>query len=434
MNPVVETTCGAVEGLDCGTHYEFRGIPFARPPVGDLRWKAPRPCEPWEGCFKANHFAPKAMQDEAEDMGIYTKEFYSDPSYDRDISEDCLYLNIWCPKEMEGRKYPVAVWIHGGAFMHGYSSEMEFDGEAFCERGVILVSIAYRMGLFGFLSIPELTKEEGHSGNYGLMDQIEALRWVQNNIASFSGDPSNVTLFGQSAGCVSVQDLCCSPLTEGLFAKAILQSGAGYHPPLSLLVSQEELNNVFQELLHVLQVSSFAEMRNYPAKMLNDSFMKTPMVQKGWIPGPCIDGYVLEKTPDEIIEEGKMRDIPYIIGSTKDDLLTEGAGPDHPSGELWEGELRLIDKLKTAGKKVPYLYYFVHDLPGNQDGAFHSAELWYVFGTWKRCWRPMGEEDARLSRDMTDDWCRFMKTGQPGHEGEKEAWLPCTKGEYRLYR
>ncbi|MBO5998733.1 MAG: carboxylesterase family protein, partial [Lachnospiraceae bacterium] len=234
MAEQIKTAYGLVEGVDCGNYTVFRGIPYAKPPVGERRWKAPERPDPWDGVLKADTFSAKVLQSEVTPQNPYHKEFYEDPEYLRPSDEDSLYLNIWTPKGAAAdAKLPVAFWIHGGGFGGGYSSEIEFDGEAFAAQGVILVTINYRCGVCGFLAHPWLDaeNEKGVSGNYGILDQIAALTWVYENIDAFGGDPANITVFGQSAGCMSTQVLVSSELTEGMIAKAILQSGCACEVP-----------------------------------------------------------------------------------------------------------------------------------------------------------------------------------------------------------
>ena len=211
-----KTKYGQVHGVQKDGYTVFRGVPYAKPPVGEKRFCPPEEPACWEGVYKADHFGCVCPQTEHEPDSFYGKEFYLDPEFGMKQSEDCLYLNIWTPANTVDEKLPVAFWIHGGAFMHGFSHESEFDGAAYCERGVILVAINYRLGAFGFLAHPWLSEESGagRSGNYAILDQIAALKWVKENIAAFGGDPENITVFGQSAGCMSVQTLVSSPLTE----------------------------------------------------------------------------------------------------------------------------------------------------------------------------------------------------------------------------
>lgn len=435
----VMTKKGILEGVDCGTYLVFKGVPYAKPPVGELRFKAPREMEPWEGVRKADRFGAIAVQDLPEKenpfTGRYAKEFYSDPEFIPEMSEDCLYLNIWIPKQnlSNGFGHPVAFWIHGGGFSGGYSSEMEFDGAAYCEKGVILVMVEYRVNAFGFLAHPWLTEEnEDHvSGNYGILDQIAALGWVYENIAAFGGDPNNITVFGQSAGSMSTQVLVSSAETEGLIAKAIMQSGMSCKEEIlatPTLAEEEEYGKLFVELtgaksLEELRSLSVEEMqearRKFDAKMWETG--------AGLVMVPNVDGKLLKKSVKEIWDCGKLRKIPYMLGVVTDDL---GAVPEEvakkETGILMEECKRWAYTCEKEVETPAYLYHFAHELPGDDWGAFHSAELWYMFGTYGRCWRPMEEEDRKLSERMVTYWTNFMKTGNPGC-ADGEIWEAYTK-------
>ena len=237
MSRMVEIRQGKLRGVE-GTYADiYRGIPYAKPPVGELRFHAPEPPEPWEGIYAADTFSCICPQLGQEPGSFYEKEFYSDPAFMPPQNEDCLYLNIWTPKSEEPRREedlcPVAVWFHGGGFINGFGSEIEFDGEAYAKRGIVLVTVNYRLGLLGYFAHPDLTARDGHSGNYGLLDQIAAIDWVRENIAAFGGNPDQITIFGQSAGGMSVRALISSPLMKGKVRGAILQSCGGYHSPLT---------------------------------------------------------------------------------------------------------------------------------------------------------------------------------------------------------
>ncbi len=431
---MVETTLGKIEGADMGSYVEYRSVPYAKPPVGELRWKAPQKLEPWDGVYEAKEFGCRCMQVD-HDSSLYTKEFYSQEAFLRESSEDCLYLQIWAPKENKGQKLPVAFWIHGGAFLGGYRNEQEFDGKAYCDRGVILVSVEYRCNIFGFLAHPWLTAEsESHcSGNYGILDQIAALGWVYENIGAFGGDKDNITVFGQSAGAMSVQTLVSTKLTGNMIAKAILQSGGSYGRGLHrdiTLSEQEKAGEVFSE---ILGAGSLEEMRAKPAEeimaAMNPFMEKMMPVMKDIFLTPTIDGKVLEGTYYGLMDAGKIKDIPYMVGSTKDDILSEpGMAERGEMPPLYHGSIAFSHKLEELGRNPAYVYYFTRDLPGSNDGAFHSSELWYMFGTLGRCWRPMEKQDYALSERMLGYWVNFMKTGNPNGDGLEE-WKPCTKAD-----
>ncbi|MDO5426054.1 MAG: carboxylesterase family protein [Eubacteriales bacterium] len=436
MEPIL-TNYGKIIGIDQGAYLEYRGVPYAEPPIGELRWKAPRPPKSWEGILHADTYANCCMQ-KPETHPLYRKEFYGNSAFRRTPSEDCLYLNIWTPKEKEERPFPVAFWIHGGGFLSGYATELEFDGAEYAKRGVILVSVEYRCNLFGFLAHPWLSaeNERGISGNYGILDQIAALDWVAENIASFGGDPGNITVFGQSAGAMSTQTLLTSKLSKGKIAKGILQSGGGYRGGLVQdmpLHMQEEYGKCFAELAGV---SSLQELRELPAErildLLEPLFEKIFPPSKGLFLLPVQDGYVLDSGYDEAIEQGKIPDIPLILGTTKDDLLvTEEMKEQGISGILHKGCVEWAKERKRQGHGDTWVYYFTRELPGDEAGAIHSAELWYMFGTLKRCWRPMEERDWKLSAEMLDYWINFMKNGNPNGNGT-EMWIPCGEDGFEV--
>lgn len=415
MQTVVQTKQGAVEGLPSqdGKTVIFRGVPYAQPPVGDLRFRRPQAHEPWQGVRQCKDFACRCPQAELSSMDLYGKEFYD--SMVVPCSEDCLYLNIWLPESATpDSKLPVLFWIHGGAFLNGFGSEKEFDGEGFARRDVVLVTINYRLNAFGFFAHPDLEQEnpEGVSGNYGILDQIFALGWVRDNIAGFGGDPERITIFGQSAGCMSVQSIISSPLARGMVHGAILQSGGGIQA-LHETPSKEKAWEQGKKLMAYLGVSSIEELRRIPAEDLKNAAYATLGQELPWT--PHVDGWLLPATTDQQALSGEIHDIPYMIGSLGDDI----AGKDllQQAGERWcQNQLAL-------GRTPAYLYFFDRKLPGDNAGAFHSAELWYVFETQDRCWRPWEPEDRELSRQMAEYWANFAKAGNPNGPG-LPRWEP----------
>ncbi len=433
---MVQTKYGPVEGVRMDGYTVYKGIPYAKPPVGELRFRAPQEPECFEGVFRADTFgniAPQSLPEEGHPiMGRFRKEFYSDPAFLPPMSEDCLYLNIWAPEGAE-EKLPVAFWIHGGGFGGGYGSEMEFDGESYCKKGVILVSINYRVGILGFLAHPWLDgeNERGISGNYGILDQIAALNWVYENIAAFGGDPENITVFGQSAGSMSTQVLVSSPLTKGKIAKAILQSGLNcelgfaYTPTLA---EEEKIGQMFAESVGATSVK---ELRSLTVEQIMEGKAKldakTWEMGKGIVVVPNVDGYVLTDTVDDVYRKGTMHKIPYMAGCVTDDLGTkpEELAAGDPGDLLKECRSWCI-RQEAVENPPAYAYHFSRRLPGDQWGAFHSAELWYTFGTLGRSWRPMEQRDYELSEQMVCRWTNFMKTGSPDGAG-LEGWKPCTK-------
>lgn len=423
-----KTENGWVVGIPAGNQMFtiFRGVPFAAPPVGELRWQDPQPVKPWKGEKKCWYFGPRAMQEAvpSEGGGLAAQEFYVG---DYENSEDCLYLNIWTPARRADEKLPVAVYIHGGGHQTGYSYLNCYDGEGFCKRGVIMVSIAYRLNAFGYLAHPELTKEQGGtSGNYGVKDQVAALLWIRHNIAAFGGDPECVTLFGQSGGGSSVANLCALPQTEGLFRRAIMQSGGGirkvYSYWASSLSHQEEAGISF---LKELGVNSIKEAREKPAeevlaavsrfKTKKISEHDTPSLMGGYMRfSPTDDGVFFPDPVTSRYKQGNYPELDYMLGST--------------GGELEEttvNNLTFAEVNAGLGRKPCFLYYFTYVPPG-AERAHHSVEHHYVFQTLKRSFRPYGGFDWELSNELADYWANFMKTGNPNNPGENrwEAYRP----------
>lgn len=425
---LVITKNGTIQGIEKEGYGLFLGIPYARPPVGDLRWRAPQAAEPWQGVYHATAFPNRSMQEIHEDP-LYDREFYDEPRYLTPASEDSLYLNVWTPARSPEERLPVAFWIHGGAFMGGFGHEKEFDGREYCRRGVILVTINYRLGPIGFLAHPWLSAENRRaglppvSGNYGILDQIAALKWVRENIGAFGGDAENITVFGQSAGCMSVQTLVSSELTRGIISKAILQSGVGLSYDHALAAAEEE----GREFASNAGVRSLEEMRALPFEKVMEA--AGPVIARGFPTmelaySPVIDGVVLEDGYDSIAEQGGIHRIPYLIGSTRNDIATSPEELEKGRrGKVYDGCDRWCQELLKNGRAPAYRYYFTRRLPGDDAGAFHSSELWYTFGTLDRSWRPMTEADHRLSDTMLDYWTNFMKTGDPNGAG-LPLWKP----------
>ncbi len=431
---MVRTKNGMIEGIDRGDYVEYRGIPYAKPPVGDLRWKEPAAMENWDGVLKAVDFRNRCMQKDLQ-MEPFTGDFYSDPEFIPPMNEDCLYMNISVPKKKEEGRLPVAFWIHGGAFARGYNCEMEFDGKEYCRRGVIYISVEYRCNAFGFLAHPWLTEESNRhvSGNYALLDQIAALQWVSDNIEAFGGDPRNITVFGQSAGAISTQALVSSELTGTMIAKAIMQSGGYYRQgladdvPVMTLGQQEEIGKEFAD---ILGADSLDEMRKIPAEKIlqavDELTKQRAKTSRGLFFVPIQDGYVLKGDYASLMDRAEIRKIPYMIGTTKNDItVTKDNLENHTFSPLYNGSVLFSRKMEEIGSSPAYVYYFTHDLPGDEFGAWHSCELWYMFGTLDRCWRPWKKEDYDLSRRMLDYWTNFMKTGDPNSRG-LERWEPCS--------
>ena len=412
-NPVLTVSGGSIQGVltDSSAVMVYKGIPYAAPPVGELRWKAPQPVVPWDGVRTCDTFGAIEPQ-----PGNLPGTFYGDEFYWAgvpDSSEDCLYLNVWAPARTVGKpgaKLPVAMWIHGGAYLNGYGYEVTMDGDAWARRGVILVTINYRLGTFGFLSHPELTAEQGQSGNYGTMDQIAALQWVHDNIAAFGGNPGQVTIFGQSAGAMSVKTLMSAPAARKLIAGAIIQSGGGLDTRgLSPVndVPQAFYDAQGQEVMDKAGLETLTDLRSATPESL--------LQAGGWF-SPHLDGKVLTDTFEDAVMHGPAGEIPVLIGYNKDDMgMLGGASVD-----------RFCEVRDLLGHPV-YEYEFLRELPTDEAhpasaaGAFHSAELWYMFGTLDRSWRPFTEADHALSERMLDAWTSFCRTGNPGWPAYKKT-------------
>lgn len=417
-----KTNAGAFSGVEIPGKgiTVFRGVPFAAPPVGELRWKAPQPVEPWDGVRKADTFNAPPMQGVHRKGSFYDREWQNEPFTP---SEDCLYLNVWTPANSPDEKLPVAVWVFGGGFTSGFAHEREFDGEAFASKGVVYVSINYRLSVFGYLAHEDLDDEHGTSGNFGLLDQIAAMKWVHDNIAAFGGDPDNVMAFGQSAGAGSVIALVCSPLMKGLINKAVIHSGLGGFHDRDLAYS------VGKQFVEHCGCSSPLEMKSLTAEQLMD-LQKTFRPDLGNIRlplafGPFIDGYALTETYDEYVDRNEYNDVQFMMGSTRDDMAGGFPMPWMPPS-LNSGMRELLTKHEANGRKPGYLYFFSRALPGDDSGSWHSSDLWYIQGTLDRCWRPFTEYDYKLSDTMVTYWTNFCKNGDPNGDG-LPVWEPFTK-------
>lgn len=423
-SPAAMTAQGPVKGVEENNISVFKGIPYAQPPVGELRWRLPQEPKQHADTLDCTRFGAASLQADRTPGSFYWKEFYQEGDPVR--SEDCLYLNIWTPAADNGKR-PVILWIHGGAYTGGYGHETEFDGRAFAGQGVILVTINYRLGMLGFLSHPILSADDpdGTSGNYGLYDQLAAVRWVKDNIASFGGDPDNITIMGQSAGAGSVQALVSSPLAEGLVSKAIIMSGGGLGGIIAPRTQADALK-AGEAMWASAGIRSAEDMRAYPVEKFNELTANYMMSNPGvGLPfSPCVDGRLLTGTFDDVARAGNQLDIPYMIGYTSEDLapqVMEKAAADWSL--LLEGQ----------GLRPAFVYRFCHDLPGEDlpaeqggmKGAFHSSELWYVFDTLGRCWRPMTAADTRLSDQMVRYWTNFARTGNP-NGAALAPWMPYT--------
>ena len=458
--PVVDAPAGSVEGKSVGKVRVFKGIPFAQPPVGPLRWKPPVALPAWAGVRKAQSFRAACIQPRPSAIGIYTNP----PAK---MSEDCLSLNIWAP---EGAKdAPVIVWIHGGALTNGYSHEGMYDGARLAARGAVIVSINYRLGALGYLAHPELSKEspDGVSGNYGLLDQIAALEWVKANIGAFGGDTGNVTIAGESAGALSVMYLMTAPKARGLFHKAIAQSAYMISTPSLREARHGEISaeTMGTKVAAALGAADLAALRAMDANALNDGALKA-----GYFPWGTIDGKVLPRQLVDSFDAGEQAPVPMIAGFNIGEIRSlrmlappapanaaayEGAIRErygdladrwlklYPAKDLneaviattrdalygWTSE-RLAIKQSALGQNA-YLYLFDHGYPATSEAGlhgFHAAEIPFVFGTatdtppyWPKI--PDTVAEKRFAAAMGDYWVSFAKTGKPEAVGQA-VWKP----------
>ncbi len=456
--PVVRIEQGLVRGVANPEARAFLGLPYAAPPVGLRRWKEPAAPASWQGIRDAGHFGPACYQAEAKPFGPYSAEFMAPGPF----SEDCLYLNVWTPKRDARGKWPVLVFIHGGAFLGGASSVAAYDGARLAGRGAVVVTINYRANVFGFLAHPGLTAESplGTSGNYGLLDQIAALQWVKTNIARFGGDPMNVTLSGESAGAASVNDLMVSPLAKGLFQKAISFSGASMAVEMPTRTDGEATGLA---LAGRLGASTIGDLRAKPAADVLAA-MNPPSDR----PGPPVLRYVPHR--DGVVVPGDPTDpatpvaslVPIMTGFNAAEMIDPsvrtpadlerslktryGSFADlllalYPHATDAEAQasnaliardrymsgLILWARARAAGQPVyPYLYDHPYPpLPGGPAyGAFHSSQLPLLFGNLGLGGRSFGAVDAAVSRLIQDDILAFMRTGVPGRPGG--AWRAAT--------
>ncbi len=453
----------------------FKGIPYAAPPVGELRWREPQPVEPWEEVRPCTDYGPACPQ------GEWPYQVQRDIFRITDQDEDCLYLNVWTPAQSPDDRLPVMVWIHGGGFTVGSGSQVLYEGKYLARKGVVVVTINYRLGPLGFMAHPRLSEESPHgvSGNYGLLDQIQALKWVRRNIAAFGGDPDNVTVFGESAGGASVCALLASPLAEGLFHRAIAESGAFLSMGLPAAARSETLDEgeelgkkISRELGCDREEDELAALRSRSPQELLEAFQKvgSGLLGRASI-GPVVDGYVLPEKPQEVFAAGKQHKVPLLIGNNADEGMLFLAGQSI-TAQQYENLVRLAygtyaeevlslfpiragedakaaysrlftamgfaapsrfaaERMAEAGMPV-YVYLFTmrSGVPGTEHmGAYHGYELPFVFGTLVRFLRP---EDQALSEAMMNYWTRFAATGDP-NGGAEPAW-PRFSAQEDLYQ
>ena len=463
--PEVTTRYGSLSGTYCadGAVERFAGIPYAKAPIGELRWREPQPCESWSGVRAADKFAPIAWQIKFSRfwMTVYNKLYLHDTDGDREyespMSEDCLYLNVWRPAGTSpDAKLPVFVYIHGGSLVSGSSIGEHFDGTTFAKNGVIMVTVAYRLGVFGYLALDELAEESpnGTTGNYGLLDQIEALKWIHENISSFGGDSGNITIGGESAGSTSVNALCSSPLAKGLFQKAVGESSGIVSPKpphtfRTLKMAKENGENIKAEF----KASSVADMRKIPAEKLVRTKFRNDSV--------TIDGYALREYPNETYRRGENNEQALLNGFNFDDgafvvmmgfkvniknysnmiaqffgkytedvLKILPAKNDREAEQNWKqiASVYLFANshhdwstfVSEQGKDV-YLYRFSKSNGGI--GSNHTGEIMYAYGNVPES-KYYDEKDHALETLMVSYWTNFAKTGNPNGLSTDRKKLP----------
>jgi para-nitrobenzyl esterase len=471
--PVAHVTGGLIRGAEQGSPSAgavFRGIPFAQPPVGNLRWRQPQPVALWKGTHDATRYGPACFQNSygtgtflAPLAKLYGRDY---PLQKIEISEDCLYLNVWTTEWPPKSAAPVMVWIHGGSNVVGSGAESSYDGTALAAKGVVVVTINYRLGILGSFSHPQLTQESSHhaSGNYGLLDQIAALRWVQQNIGQFGGDPARVTVFGESAGAIDAGLLLCSPLASGLMQRVIMESGPvllDHHP--AALAQGEHYGEQLAQALGVSGDRAIERMRAMSAEAVTEK--SSEIAKNASNPGLVMDGWFLREAPGNVFAQGRELPADFIIGNNGREMSAFRASSEGSAGgaggldnsamqtiKIFYGRAApsvigffLVDNflrrteaadswlndvigtcpgmamasLHTRAGHRAYFYLFEREVPGegrSSLGAFHSLEIPYVFGdlripTWN--WLPFEGVDSHLSEILQTYWTNFAKTGNP---------------------
>ena len=466
-----KTENGYVRGLQ-GTNARitvFNGIPFAAPPVGELRWQAPQPAANWDGVRECYKFAPISMQD-TPGLGtdIYCREWHVDPEIPMD--EDCLYLNVWTPAKKTDEKLPVLVWYFGGGFQWGYPAEMEFDGEHLAKKGIVVVSVNYRLGAFGFMTHPEISERYPQApANFGNLDQQAGLKWVVRNIENFGGDPKNITIAGQSAGGGSTLSQLTCKENFGLLQKAIIMSGVIRSPYMKdTFITPAPLKEVEKkglDFFEFLGVKTLDEARKIDAVTIRNKYGEFAQNHPRF--APCIDGKFMQEDPFKAYIAGRHAHVPVMSGNTSDefpsilfaaneDELKENAkqffGDDTEKFLAFdEAHVKFNDKayaplsgiecsvkgmfLKNEenGYKEPgYYYRFAPDIPGwDNPGTFHSVDLWFFFDNLDKCWRPFVGRHYDLARQMSNYWVNFIATGDPNGKDvdgtDMPVWKPYCK-------
>jgi para-nitrobenzyl esterase len=463
-NPLLKEPLRVKQGLIAGVAGTtqsiavFKGIPFAAPPVGPARWRAPEPAAGWSGVRKADAFSASCIQSVVTERKPWTYEFMTHG----EISEDCLYLNVWTPAASAAARRPVFVYIYGGGNVEGSGAVPVYDGEGLASKGLVVVTFNYRVGVLGFFTHPELSKETSYhaSGNYGLLDQIAAVKWVHDNIAAFGGDPSRITIAGQSAGASAVHNLTASPMAKGLFHRAIADSGSSVLTAGGRTLEDQEADGV--RFAEAKGAHSLAELRAISWKEIIAPITPAPTPALRFT--IVTDGYALPLTEKDAFASGKQNDVPTITGLNADE---NGAVP-HPTitREAFEKQARqrfaeMADEFLTlypassdeearaaqnqssrdqarvsmylwalnrnrTAKTPAFTYFWTHALPGpdvDQYGAFHTSEVPYVLNTLSRSDRPFTDVDRKIADTLSSYWASFVTTGDPNGKG-LERWAP----------
>ena len=442
QNAVISTKTGKIRGAQSkdGKIVSFKGIPFAAPPVGALRWKAPQPAEKWKGIKDCSKFSASPMQPKPVPFSMWSSEFLIP---EEPISEDCLYLNVWTASKKAGNKKPVLVWIYGGGFSSGGSACPIYDGEALARKDIVVVSLNYRVGIFGFFAHPDLSSDGEKSGNFGLLDQIAALKWVKENISAFGGDPAQVTIAGQSAGSMSVNALVASPLAAGLFDKAIGHSGANFtssNPTKEMAESEVRLT------LKTLGSARLEDLRKMDATILlnKGNAMRRPYIDGHVLPEQVADLYATGKQNKVALLHGWNEDEGLVFGPIKNatDFVNDLRNNYGRNADFLIGQYRAANDFEAAqaqldlsrdqlfglqgylwleaqqSQKLPvYAYRFKRIVPATgaykKFKAFHTGEVPYAFNNLRFVNRPWEKADHQLAETMSGYWVNFVKTGNP---------------------
>ena len=418
LGPVTRgCACGTLRGNERESCFEFLGVPFAH--AGRFEYAVPD--EGWEGLLDATRQGLACPQNRGwhEHLENPTRRFYKKEYREGSefrYGEDCLNLNIFTPKDAEN--CPVVLYFYGGGFDSGINSEDPFDGEALAKHGIVSVFANYRVGPLGYLTHEEIRAKTGRDGNFGLDDQLTALRWVRAHIADFGGDPDNITLLGQSAGAISIQYLCLNPANAGLFRRAAMMSGAGLFPRFALPRRAEDTQAYWLEYIEAAGCRSLDELREAPLDTLFDAVERMHEKRKDGIyhTMPVIDGLLIPAPVDELYRSPLP--IDYLVGFTNADMYAP---------------VMAHIGLRFARKTGAYVYYFDLDAPGDDNAAFHSSDLRYMFGTLAGSWRPYGERDYEASAQMTACLANFARSGDPNGPG-LPLWLPAGKHSARVLR